>query len=633
MSFLQPLAFLGFLLFIPVILLYLLKQRRRRVQVSTLLFWDEILRDEHRVASITRLRKILSLLLQLLVLLLLILALARPILAKDTLGARRIVLILDTSASMLTREGSATRFQQALRKAHDVVAGMASGDTAMLVAASAHPEVVMPFTSSRRTLYEALDRIAPVHTGTNFAAALQVLTQLPPDERETCVYVISDGAFDPVSFEADESLRFAYMPVGEASDNLGITAFQVRPLPALPRDYEILFEVTNETDEAVSCPYELHVGDDLVDADEITIPARGKFHHAMRQFSASGGAVRLVVDWDDAFPLDNEAFAKLPAVETVPVALVTEGNYFLESALLTDDGIELTSLTPAQYSERVADLEATVYVFDGWAPDAPPRGNAIYVGQWPASLGISAEGELSDPIITAWDQGHAINRHLNLANISIETVQRLTAPDKFSSLIESFDHPLVLLDESSMPMTMVVGFNTITSDLPLRVAFPILVANAIRHMASGDNADAWQAPAMGSVLGPDELMAYAGGAELVRVLVPGDILDAVVNGEGDEPEGGEDTTQTLSAVSIEIAGIYRGVTKDGETIPLFGASLCDPREVNISVSETLPVTSEKPLQQITDDFRIGEAPWRLVALAALALLLLEWGLFHRRLVE
>ncbi len=68
MSFLTPLAFLGFLLFIPVILLYLLKQRRRRIVVSTLLFWDEILRDEHSVASITKLRKILSLLLQLLVL-------------------------------------------------------------------------------------------------------------------------------------------------------------------------------------------------------------------------------------------------------------------------------------------------------------------------------------------------------------------------------------------------------------------------------------------------------------------------------------------------------------------------------------------------------------------------------------
>ena len=105
MSFLYPLAFLGLLLFIPVILLYLLKQRRARVTVSTLLFWDDILRDEHRVASVTRLRKLLSLLLQLLVLLLLILALARPILASDALGGGAVILV-DVSAHARTRRGA-----------------------------------------------------------------------------------------------------------------------------------------------------------------------------------------------------------------------------------------------------------------------------------------------------------------------------------------------------------------------------------------------------------------------------------------------------------------------------------------------------------------------------------------------
>ena len=235
MSFLTPLAFLGFLLFIPVILLYLLKQRRRRIVVSTLMFWDEILRDEHSVASITKLRKILSLLLQLLVLSLLILALAQPILAKDTLGARRVVILLDTSASMLTSESSQSRFALAQANARDVITGMASGDTAMLVSVGAHPETVMPFTSSRRTLREALDGVTAGHGGTNFGDAFALLKQLPPDERETWVYVISDGAFDAVPFDGDDKMRFAYLPVGEATDNVGITAFQVRPLPALPR--------------------------------------------------------------------------------------------------------------------------------------------------------------------------------------------------------------------------------------------------------------------------------------------------------------------------------------------------------------------------------------------------------------
>lgn len=633
MSFLTPLAFLGFLLFIPVILLYLLKQRRRRIVVSTLMFWDEILRDEHSVASITKLRKILSLLLQLLVLLLLILALAQPILAKDTLGARRVVILLDTSASMLTSESSQSRFALAQAKARDVITGMASGDTAMLVSVGAHPETVMPFTSSRRTLQEALDGVMAGHGGTNFTDAFALLKQLPPDERETWVYVISDGAFDTVSFEGDEKMRFAYLPVGEAKDNVGITAFQVRPLPALPRDFEIMFTIANETDADITLPFEVHVADSLVDADELTVPARGTINHSLRQFSATGGAVTLVADWQDAFPLDNTAYAVLPAAVTVPVALVTEGNYFIESALQTDDAIQLESMTPAQYVEKAATLESKVIIFDGWVPEVLPTRHAIYVGKWPESLGITSAGNLSEPIITEWDQEHPVNRHLQLTNISIEAGQRLTAPETFTPLIQSFENPLVLLDESKPVMTMVVGFNTTASDLPLRVAFPILVSNTIRYMTGGTDQDAWQAPAIGAVLGPVDLAKYMGEAKITRVLAPGETLAQETPEAGADPAEATPPPALPTSVPVDSAGIYSGVTETGETIPLFAANLNNRREANIAVSQGLPVKSEKPLQEITDGFRVGAAPWRLLAVAALALLFVEWGLFHRRWVE
>src|SRR5437762_13936841 len=111
MSFAAPMAFLFFALFIPTILLYLLKQRRRRVEVSTLMFWDSILRDERTVTSIARLKKLLSLLLQLLFITLLTLAVARPLLSVKLTGARRIVMFLDTSASMLVDEGGRTRVE------------------------------------------------------------------------------------------------------------------------------------------------------------------------------------------------------------------------------------------------------------------------------------------------------------------------------------------------------------------------------------------------------------------------------------------------------------------------------------------------------------------------------------------
>jgi hypothetical protein len=430
-------------------------------------------------------------------------------------------------------------------------------------------------------------------------------------------------------------MRFAYLPVGQAKDNVGITAFQVRPLPALPRDFEIMFTIANESDAEVSLPFEVHVADSLVDADEITVPARGIVNHSLRQFSATGGAVKLVADWDDAFQLDNTAYAVLPPAVVAPVALVTEGNYFFESALMTDDAIKLESMTPTQYAEKAATLEAKVIIFDGWVPDALPDRHTIYVGKWPESLGITASGDLSEPIITEWDQEHPVNRHLQLTNISIEAGQRLAAPETFTPLIQSFENPLVLLDESKPAMTMVVGFNTASSDLPLRVAFPILVSNTIRYMTGGSDQDAWQAPEMGAVLGPEDIAQYAGESKITSVIAPGEALEQ----EADEAPDQEvevapaAAPAALASVSVDRAGIYSGVTEAGDTIPLFAANLNNRREANIAVSEGLPVKSDKPLQEITDGFRIGAAPWRLLAVSALALLVLEWGLFHRRWVE
>ena len=152
-------------------------------------------------------------------------------------------------------------------------------------------------------------------------------------------------------------------------------------------------------------------------------------------------------------------------------------------------------------------------------------------------------------------------------------------------------------------------------------------------MTSGSDQDAWQTPAIGAVLGPAGLAKYTGEARITRVLAPG---------ESHAPETPEESAGTAevtppptppTSIPVDRAGIYSGITETGETVPLFAANLNNRREANIAVSQGLPVKSEKPLQEITNGFRVGAAPWRLLAVAALMLLFLEWGLFHRRWVE
>src|SRR6202022_3281530 len=84
----------------PVIVFYILKIRLRRVPVSTILFWRQIFEQKKPRSIWQRLRHLVSLLVQLVLLFLLVGALAEPFRTGENLQTRRVVLVVDNSASM-----------------------------------------------------------------------------------------------------------------------------------------------------------------------------------------------------------------------------------------------------------------------------------------------------------------------------------------------------------------------------------------------------------------------------------------------------------------------------------------------------------------------------------------------------
>jgi len=113
MSFLSPLAFALVTLTLPLVLLYFLKVRRRERRVPSLFLWDPSLRDREASAFFQRLQRDPLLILQILALVALSLALARPAVTLMGDGARKVVVVLDTSASMKARDVSPSRFEVA----------------------------------------------------------------------------------------------------------------------------------------------------------------------------------------------------------------------------------------------------------------------------------------------------------------------------------------------------------------------------------------------------------------------------------------------------------------------------------------------------------------------------------------
>ena len=105
---------LGLSLGAALVVLYVLRVRRQRVEVPFSPLWAAVLAERKANDWWERLKRLLSLLLQLALLSVLLLALSDPRTDDAIEEGRSVVLIVDTSASMLaTEDDGTTRFDRA----------------------------------------------------------------------------------------------------------------------------------------------------------------------------------------------------------------------------------------------------------------------------------------------------------------------------------------------------------------------------------------------------------------------------------------------------------------------------------------------------------------------------------------
>ena len=116
-----------------VVVFYILKLRRRAVPVPFSRIWDSVLRDKQATELFSRLRRLLSLLLQLALLGLLVLALGDPKPKEDLREGRHLVLLLDASASMKAVDVKPSRLAQAKLEAEKLVRGLGASGRAIVV--------------------------------------------------------------------------------------------------------------------------------------------------------------------------------------------------------------------------------------------------------------------------------------------------------------------------------------------------------------------------------------------------------------------------------------------------------------------------------------------------------------------
>jgi hypothetical protein len=582
-----------------VAILYWLKPPPKRVVVPSNILWNRLLREKKKQTFLDRLRWWMSLLLALAIGLSVATAIGRPELGGEGADARDITVVIDNSATMATLSADGyTRWDHAVAQARALLQQGNAASTFLLVDTTGQAP---PTESGNRAA--ALDVLERLEVSLGGVAQFPLL---PAADGE--LYFISDGVMvDEVPPEAQ------LVSVYEPADNVGVTAFEIRSVPAAPLTYQAFLEVTNASPRAKEVSLRLSGSGSARLGETLMLQSGESVTRTVDLSDFDRGPVRLAVTSDaDAFAADDYAYSFLPVRAQTRVALVSAGSVYLENLLLLEERIALQFITPQQYADggRVA---ADVYIFDRFAPPSPPPGPALLFLP-PDTPWLSPTLQIVDsPAVEGWNEDHEVLQFVALDDLRVDRAARITPlidpeSDALADvLVGSAQMPLMVAYENPEKVLR-VAFALEDSNFALQPGFPIFLSNALSWMM-------------------DEHVALARPPGRVEVpLAAATVADL---------EGNEVATWPLSDRTVFIAGEPGLYTAERGTRRLrVAVNVADARRSAINATSFGPEVGAAAVSQPPAGMRgqaWGDDLWVLLLSIATVLVIGEWFTYHRRL--
>lgn len=615
-----------------VVALYLLKIKRRRQVVPAMEIWLGLVGQTEARSLFRRLKRWLSLLLWLIVVACLVLAVGNPVFTFGKIKPRSIVVIIDNSASMQTLERlddgdpPATRLEQACVTLENLTSQRPVTDEWLLIEAARDPRVLQGWTRDRRAIRDSAESITPFVGSGNIAAACDLAGKLLTGKTRPTITVLSDGAGGRLGKLLAEDERIVFWPIGEVEDNVGIVRLNARPHHQQSAHY-VHAGVFNASSDEVEAQLVFEIGGSTRAVEPLSLAGGSLWEKTVVLDAPEGGVLRVSVDREDALPLDNEAHAILTPIRPATVHLVSprEEAFFFEQALVamaplvdpeagrTVSVLDYDNATPALNSPDLT-------IFNNCVPQRlPEKGTFVFVNEWPADVPVRVIGKLEQPEVRVAAPAHPLTRYVNFGGARLASAKRVDLLDRATVLAYSADEaPLIFMHQSPTRQILTLAFDVLDSDLPFRNAFPMLLRNVVPHLVARQSEWLNSQYQAGDIIRPIRLLP-ASTTEIAVVRLgqedAGEQVIAVRDGSF-----GLANTQAHGPLRFEI----------GDEMAYTAVNLADNDESNI---RPMPAKVE-PTEQLQLSGRLlGMVPWFVLALAATALVVLEWLTYNYRWTE
>lgn len=606
MSLLNPWALIWMAAALPVVLMYFLKLKRKKVAVSSTWLWSRSIQDIRVNAPFQKLRTSLLLILQILLILIAALALSDPIGRTTPPDEKRWVFVIDRSASMQAKDVKPSRLAKAKETALALLETCGPRDEVMVVAFSNRAQVMSPLTADRAAVRRAIDAIEPADTGTRIQEAFRIASSAVLPYKNRTIVILSDGRFEPIQAGADQ-IDLKYIPIGTGARNAAVTAIEVTKPRQADEPWTVFAQLDLFSKEEAEVPVECYVNGQLKGIKKVKMAANASGAVIFEVTKPVPEIVEVKIAMEDDLDVDNRAWAVVKP-DRPKLLVAGPGNFFLDKALAQVRDMDAFS---AEDFTKASTGDYDIVVLNGVLPESLPEGRYLILGELPKWEGIKAEGEVPQPAVMDWDRRHPVARMINFSGLYVKSAPKVTLPGFAAPIVEGPDNtPLIFAWEKGRTRAVVVTFKLLESDWPLRLSFPLFLSNALDWLR-------------------DEGRAQPRPGEALRIRLADDETEVEVTGPGGRKERltGEPGRDVVYG-DTDRCGLYTVTRKKG--VQRMALNLIDPQESRGSV--------EPEIRTVTGQVTVASAVppvvrpyWRWLALGVLALLLLEWAVYHRRI--
>ena len=659
---------------IVIAILYLLRVRRRSVNVPFIGLWREVIEKSNYKRWHDWLKRLISFLLWMAVVGLIALALMDPREEEDDSARRHAVIIIDSSASMNTVDEDSdcgSRFQCAIKDARDLVDHMKMTDRAVIVQASGIVSAVSgPFTSDKSALDLTLRDLKPGATSTDLVKAIELADNLTRQKENAEVFLFTDGLFDQaedISRLIPANAAFEQKTYGKPIGNLSIEAFNVRRYIANRLAFEVFFKVHNGFDKPVTAKLRilnLNENESRIDEDsdhtvlsEKTLTIASGSSELRLYENLTLGSSRMAATIEliepsalrDPLELDNIAYARIPDYAKPDILCVTPGNLFLEAALLLNENYRVSFVKPGDgsilNSSGSIDLsrltgEHDIVILDNSYhnllsvdTENPWHGKVIYINP-ESSYAPFKSKKVDNPVIERVNSKHDVARWLSLKNLNIGSASVYTNVSNSDMVMRAIEGPLMATRSTEQQKLVSIGFSLVESDLIFRVGLPILFINSIDWLMNENN---------------EPVRGYPTGTSY-HIRVP----ESFVKADIERPDGSRITQLPVYDNSVTVYGEYAGFyriysTDHPEVHPLEIAAnfihdnesnlMREPAELKGRVHLTTTLGTDEEETEVDESLlmtilsklpKSSQYLWVLALLIAMGLISIEWLTYHRR---